>query len=176
MKFRLTGVLLLLGVAFNTVSAQTDSVETDSVVVPLNTDSIATHTQIGRINSLISLAEKQLGNPYVYGGKRPGGFDCSGFVSYCYKTSLGITLSPSATYYYNHGRSVTKQNARPGDVICFTGSRAGTTVIGHVGIIYEVTPTEIYFIHSALNGGVRRDSLSQAYYSLRFLSIRRIIE
>lgn len=172
---RLRLLCILVCTALLQVSAQSDSATGDSVS-PSVTDSLAAHSEIQRINSLIQLAEKQLGNPYVYAGKKPGGFDCSGFVSYCFKTALDITLSPSATYYYNHGRSVSKADARPGDVICFTGSRAGTTTIGHVGIIYEVTPTDIYFIHSALNGGVRKDSLSLGYYSLRFLSIRRIIE
>lgn len=144
--------------------------QTDSTVVLQDTN-----TNIVKIQCLLNVADKQLGYPYVYGGKKPGGFDCSGFVSYCFKTALNITLSPVATVYNTHGIGVTKDNARPGDVICFTGSNAANRSIGHVGIIYEVTPTEIYFIHSALNGGVRRDSLSLGYYKLRFLGIRRII-
>ncbi|MBL7811659.1 MAG: C40 family peptidase [Bacteroidetes bacterium] len=134
-----------------------------------------TNTFLVEINKLLRVAESNLGTPYRYAGKQPGGFDCSGFVMYCYKTACGIPLSPSATSYYMHGTAVSKAQARPGDVICFTGSNAYNRSIGHVGIITEVTPTEIYFIHSALNGGVRHDSLSLGYYKTRFLGIRRIL-
>lgn len=132
-------------------------------------------THIVEINKLIAKAETQLGTPYRWAGKQPGGFDCSGFVLWCYNTCFGIKLPPSATEYWHYGTPVNKANARPGDVICFTGSNAYNRSIGHVGIITEVTPTEIYFIHSALNGGVRYDVLSLAYYKYRFLGIRRIL-
>lgn len=168
-------VVLFLACFTIRLAAQTDS-SSATAADTFITDSLTNHSEIFRINTLIKLAEKQLGYPYVYGGKKPGGFDCSGFVSYCFKTALNITLSPVATVYNGHGRGVSKADARPGDVICFNGYQAGTGVIGHVGIIYEVTPTDIYFIHSALNGGVRKDSLSLGYYSLRFMGIRRIVE
>jgi cell wall-associated NlpC family hydrolase len=134
------------------------------------------NSRIVEINRLLSTAESQMGTPYRYAGKKPGGFDCSGFVMYCYQHSLGITLSPSATTYFKHGVKVRKESARPGDVICFTGSNAYNRSIGHVGIITEVTPTEIYFIHSALHGGIRCDVLSSNYYKTRFLQIRRILQ
>lgn len=160
--------LLIIGQA----SAQTDS----STVTPDTAAAMDTgKTYIVEINKLLYTAQANLGTPYRYAGKKPGGFDCSGFVSYCYNKSLGIQLSPAATVYYQHGKQVSRENARPGDVICFTGSNAKYRSIGHVAIISEVTPTDIYFIHSALNGGVRYDSLSLGYYKLRFLQIRRIL-
>ena len=151
--------------------------QTDSVVLQSDTAAAADtgKTFIVEINKLLYTAQANLGSPYRYAGKKPGGFDCSGFVMYCYSKALGIQLSPAATVYYQHGKQVSKEEARPGDVICFTGSNAKYRSIGHVAIITEVTPTDIYFIHSALNGGVRYDSLSLGYYKLRFLQIRRIL-
>lgn len=136
-------------------------------------DTGASH--IVEINRLIRFAEQHLGTPYRYGGKTPAGFDCSGFVRYCFSQTQGLLLSPSATTYHKHGIKVHPQAARPGDVICFTGSNSRNRSIGHVGIITEVTPTDIYFIHSAVHGGIRYDVLKSQYYKTRFLQIRRIL-
>jgi cell wall-associated NlpC family hydrolase len=132
-------------------------------------------SRIVEINRLIRFAEMHLGTPYRYGGKTPAGFDCSGFVRYCFNQTQGITLSPSATNYHSHGIKIHPRSARPGDIICFTGSNSRSRSIGHVGIITEVTPADIYFIHSAVHGGIRYDVLKAQYYKTRFLQIRRVL-
>jgi cell wall-associated NlpC family hydrolase len=114
-----------------------------------------------------------LGTHYRGGGKTPSGFDCSGFVGYCYNTTLGIRTPASSSLFHNAGVHVPIAHARPGDVICFKGHSTSRRIMGHVGIITEVTPTEIYFIHSASSGGIRYDVLSAPYYRVRFMDIRR---
>ena len=42
-------------------------------------------------SSVVKKAAQYLNTPYVWGGSRPGGFDCSGFVSYAYN-HFGIKL------------------------------------------------------------------------------------
>ncbi|MBM3920593.1 MAG: NlpC/P60 family protein [Sphingomonadales bacterium] len=133
-------------------------------------------SRIVEINRLLAFAEQFLGTPYRYGGKGPAGFDCSGFVRYCFSQTQGMTLSPSATHYFNHGIKVHPSSARPGDIICFTGSNSRSRSIGHVGIITEVTPTDIYFIHASVNRGICFDAVSSHYYKQRFLQIRRVLE
>ncbi len=167
--------ILFIGTILCAYSAkgQADSAIKADVTSSVGADSADTY--VGEINKLLLTADKELGTPYRYGGKQPGGFDCSGFVMYCYKNSLNITLGPQATYYYKYGQGVKRDEARPGDVICFTGYNSANKVIGHVGIITEVTPTEIFFIHSALNGGIRYDQLGSAYYNQRYMGIRRIL-
>jgi len=132
-------------------------------------------SRIVEINRPLRFADQHLGTPYRYGGKCPAGFDCSGFVRYCFSQTQGITLSPNATYYHNHGIKVHPSSARPGDVICFTGSNSRNRSIGHVGIITEVTPTNIYFIHASVHHGIRYEALSSGYYKTRFLQIRRVL-
>lgn len=153
----------------NDTTRTTDTVKADSAAIDTS------KTYVVQINKVLAKAESQLGTPYRWGGKQPGGFDCSGFVLYCYGSTLGIKLPASATEYPKYGKPVSRQNARPGDVICFTGYNQYQKIIGHVGIITEVTPTEIYFIHSASHGGIRYDVLSAGYYSARFMGIRRIL-
>jgi len=172
---RLVAILTIFATTFSAFATNTDTTESkiQTTVDSGKTDTSKTH--VVEINRVLNQAEKQLRTPYRWGGKQPGGFDCSGFVLYCYGSTLGIKLPASATEYPRYGKPITKANARPGDVICFTGYNQNTTLIGHVGIITEVTPTQIYFIHSALSGGIRYDMLSSAYYKARFLGSRRIL-
>jgi cell wall-associated NlpC family hydrolase len=153
--------IALISLSFNFLSAQTDSLVGDE-----STDLVA-------INTLLREAGSHLGTHYRGGGKTPSGFDCSGFVSYCYNTTLGIRTPASSSLFHNAGVHVPIAHARPGDVICFKGHSTSRRIMGHVGIITEVTPTEIYFIHSASSGGIRYDVLSAPYYRVRFMDIRR---
>jgi murein DD-endopeptidase / murein LD-carboxypeptidase len=153
--------IALISLSFNFLSAQTDSLVGDE-----STDLVA-------INTLLREAGSHLGTHYRGGGKSPSGFDCSGFVGYCYNITLGIRTPASSSLFHNAGVHVPIAHARPGDVICFKGHSTSRRIMGHVGIITEVTPTEIYFIHSASSGGIRYDVLSAPYYRVRFMDIRR---
>ena len=154
-------LILFICLTVNLLSAQTDSLVGDN-----QADLVA-------INALLREAGAHLGTGYRGGGKTPAGFDCSGFVGYCYNTSLGIRTPASSSLFHNAGIHISIANARPGDVICFKGRSVSQRAMGHVGIITEVTPTEVYFIHSASSGGIRYDGLSANYYRLRFMDIRR---
>lgn len=73
------------------------------------------------------------------------------------------------------GRLIRREQARPGDLIFFGGSR-GRSGVGHVGIVSGVLDGRIQFIHSASGGGIRFDWMDEgSYYSQRFRGIRRVI-
>ena len=74
----------------------------------------------------MSIARRELGTPYVWGGESPGGFDCSGLVRYVYGR-LGLDLPHNAAALYGVGRPVRTSRLRPGDLVFFDG-------LGHVGI------------------------------------------
>lgn len=74
----------------------------------------------------VALARKQLGTPYRWGGASPGGFDCSGLVSWVYGR-LGVDLPHNAAALYGIGRPVKGSTLRPGDLLFFHG-------LGHVGL------------------------------------------
>ncbi|MDO5700421.1 MAG: C40 family peptidase [Bowdeniella nasicola] len=75
-------------------------------------------------SSVVQIAYRYIGTPYVAGGSSPAGFDCSGFTSYVYR-QVGINLPRSSSAQRHAGRVVPASQARPGDLIWWPG---------HVGI------------------------------------------
>jgi murein DD-endopeptidase / murein LD-carboxypeptidase len=125
------------------------------------------------ISSLLNFARKHLYHRYRSGGDSPKGFDCSGFVYFCF-ARFGLTLPHSSAAQAVVGAKVEREFAQPGDLIFFKGSTAAGARIGHVGIITEVLNNQIKFIHSASTGGIKYDALNADYYRKRFVAIRRV--
>jgi cell wall-associated NlpC family hydrolase len=119
-------------------------------------------------SALVSVAKKQIGIPYRYGGEDPrSGFDCSGLVWWSYK-ELGSSTPRSARTLFAAGHKVSRNDLRPGDLVFFdTGGRPPA----HVAIITK--PPK--FVHAPSTGGkVREDNLDESYWSQHFYGARRI--
>lgn len=127
------------------------------------------------IESLVSFATKHLHVPYRSGGASKKGFDCSGFVRYCFG-KWDISLPHSSAAQAKKGTTIEVEDAKPGDLIFFKGHSSKDKNIGHVGIITEVNQSYVRFIHSAWNGGIRYDLLDADYYKKRFVAIKRLID
>jgi cell wall-associated NlpC family hydrolase len=86
--------------------------------------------------SLIREAEKYLGYPYVWGGSSPStSFDCSGFVTWVLNQSGVYPISrTTAQGIFNQSAIIAPSEARPGDIIFFTGTYASSGAVSHVGI------------------------------------------
>ncbi|WP_029258051.1 LysM peptidoglycan-binding domain-containing protein [Pediococcus pentosaceus CGMCC 7049] len=94
--------------------------------------SSATTTTTQNTGSVTGLARSLANNtiPYVWGGKTTSGFDCSGFVSYVYQHSAGISLPSYTVAMESYVTKKSVSAAQPGDLL-FWGS-AGSTY--HVAI------------------------------------------
>ena len=101
-----------------------------SYIIPGEALSDATFRQ------LITEAEKYLGYPYVWGGSSPStSFDCSGFVCWVYQASGVYPLSrTTAQGIFNQCAVVSRSDAKPGDIIFFTGTYNAGEPVTHVGI------------------------------------------
>ena len=84
--------------------------------------------------AMIQEAEKYLGYPYVWGGSSPStSFDCSGFVSWVVNHSGWNFGRLTANGLLNVCTPVSREDARPGDLIFFQGTY-NTSGASHVGI------------------------------------------
>jgi len=119
-------------------------------------------------HSLFALAKKQLGSRYVWGGTRPGGFDCSGLTSYLYKKH-DIKLNRTAAQQLQDGIIIPKDALQVGDLIFFY----------EPGRTYPASHVSIYvgnnrIIHSGSKGVCYAD-LDVDYFEKYYLFARRII-
>lgn len=87
------------------------------------------------VQALFSEAEKYLGYPYVFGGSSPEtSFDCSGYVCYVLNHSGVYSLDrTTAQGLYNICEPVSRANAKPGDLVFFTGTYDCSDIVSHVG-------------------------------------------
>jgi cell wall-associated NlpC family hydrolase len=81
-------------------------------------------------SAVIAAARAQLGVRYTWGGSTPStGFDCSGLVYHAYNQA-GVKLPrKTAKGYTFGGRIISQSQAKPGDLVAFTGND-----YGHMGI------------------------------------------
>ncbi|MGY0457616.1 LysM peptidoglycan-binding domain-containing protein [Pediococcus pentosaceus] len=116
--------------ATHTSSAATTTNTTN--VASSAASSSATTTTTQNTGSVTGLARSLANNtiPYVWSGKTTSGFDCSGFVSYVYQHSAGISLPSYTVAMESYVTKKSVSAAQPGDLL-FWGS-AGSTY--HVAI------------------------------------------
>ena len=82
---------------------------------------------------VVSIAAKYIGVPYVWGGKTPSGFDCSGFTSYVFREAYGIEIGGYTVPQENSGTQIAVSSAQAGDLIFWGSSGATYHVAIYVG-------------------------------------------
>jgi len=123
----------------------------------------------GRIQALLQRAQGLLGTPYRWGGTSPeSGFDCSGLVSYVFRTALGIELPRVSREMAGNGTQIERAALAAGDLVFF--GRRGKRV-DHVGIYVG----DGQFVHAPRTGrDVTVSRLDTGYWAGRFLQARRV--
>jgi cell wall-associated NlpC family hydrolase len=77
----------------------------------------------------MGLIQEAIGTPYVWGGSKPGGFDCSGLLQY-YWGKVGVNI-PRTTYdQWKTGQAVGKGQLRAGDAVFFHKTSRGPEHVG----------------------------------------------
>lgn len=110
-------------------------------------------TQLG--NSIAQFALQFRGTPYVWGGKSPGGFDCSGLVYYTLN-SHNISIPRTSFDQWEVGTPISTNQLIAGDLVFFANTY--TSGVSHVGIYVG----DGKFVHAASTGvGVIVQPLSE---------------
>jgi cell wall-associated NlpC family hydrolase len=125
-------------------------------------------------DEVVNFAKTLMGVPYLYASADPAkGFDCSGFITYVFK-HFGIVVPRSSIDFTHVGKEVGAKDARPGDLILFTGTDSLEKFVGHMGIVVSNTDS-LRFIHSTSGkaNGVTITPLN-TYYQGRYVKTIRI--
>ena len=170
-------LVLVSGLLFPSLTQAQSSPVADSTKI-VTADTLVVKDTIPRnsskqVDDIISFAKKFLGTPYRYAGSTPSGFDCSGFISYV-MGNFGIGLARTSYGMAEFGRTVKLSDVQPGDLLFFKGSNVRSTQVGHVGMVVEVSPGVIKFIHSANSGVTIDNMMNSKYYVPRFIKAKRL--
>jgi cell wall-associated NlpC family hydrolase len=144
--------------ATDPTAATTDATTTTAPPVPA-TPTVplpAGHPEIA------SIAARELGVPYHWGGASPAGFDCSGLVVWSY-AQIGILLPHYTVSLYALGVPVPRDQLQPGDLVFFAA-------LDHVGIYIGANE----FIHAPHTGDVVKVSTLTGGYATGYVGARRI--
>lgn len=126
-------------------------------------------------NEFVHYAKTFLGTPYKYGSVNASqGLDCSGFVYLVFK-NFNVKPPRVSKDYTHEGMEIRLKDARPGDIILFTGSDNKSGIVGHLGIVTE-NKRKLKFIHSASGndlGVIISDY--EGYYKTHFVKVIRVL-
>ncbi len=112
-----------------------------------------------------------IGIPYKWGGNTPNtGLDCSGFIHYVYKKSLGINLPRTSEGMSKLGKNVPLSQLKAGDLLFFSSS--GNGHITHVGMYIGKNK----FIQSPHTGDSIKITDFDGYYRRTFTIAKRIVQ
>lgn len=119
------------------------------------------------IRKIIRAGYAVIGTPYVFGGETPDeGFDCSGFIRYCFEKA-GIDISRSADTQFEEGRKISIDRLRVGDLVFFETYEEGPS---HVGIYLG----DGEFLHSGSSEGVSIAEMDDPYWADAYYGACRI--
>lgn len=104
------------------------------------------------------------GTRYRLGGTGANGIDCSAFVQKAMSGAFNLHLPRSTAEQRYSGRSISKSDLQPGDLVFFRKNH-------HVGVYIGGGK----FVHSSSSRGVTTSSLSENYWARTYAQSRRVL-
>lgn len=125
------------------------------------------------VYKITETALKFQGTKYKYGGTTNEGMDCSGLIFTAFLEE-DIALPRSSRGMSLEGERLSLVDVNIGDLLFFETNKK-KKVINHVGLVVEIQPGHILFIHSSTSKGVIISSLADDYWFEHFVMARRVI-
>lgn len=121
----------------------------DGMLSPTSVAAVRPGAPIHDTGGAATCALAQVGKPYVWNGKGPNTFDCSGLMQFAYR-SIGLEIGPDTYSQAGNCQRIPWTNLRPGDMIQpnpgHTVMYVGPNLIVHAPQPGDVVRTEaIYF-------------------------------
>lgn len=123
------------------------------------------------VANMLLQAVSLMGIPYKWGGNTPQtGMDCSGFVRYLFKSSLGINLPRTAREMAQVGKKIPLNQLQAGDLLFFNtiAHRANSHMGMYIG--------DNKFIQSPKTGSQIQISDFSGYWRSHFNGAKRMVE
>lgn len=115
--------------------------------------------------SLFGFIEEWWNTAYRYGGTTKKGIDCSAFTGLLLSSVYFLNVPRTAKQQYAASEKIKREEMQEGDLVFFN-TRGG---ISHVGVYLS----NDYFVHASTSQGVTISSLTDNYYSKRFIGAGR---
>ncbi len=94
----------------------------------------------GRAGIALRFASKQIGDRYVWGAAGPIKWDCSGLTMRAFQAA-GVSLPHSSRVQFGYGKSISRNNLRPGDLLFFGRPISHVSIyLGKGKMIYAPRP------------------------------------
>ncbi|MCK3654656.1 peptidase C40 [Pasteurellaceae bacterium Macca] len=113
---------------------------------------------------VLSAYRQWAGTRYRLGGTSHSGIDCSAFVRATMSSAFNLHLPRSTMGQKTVGRSISKSELRPGDLVFFRKNH-------HVGVYIGGGK----FVHASSSRGVTTSSLSEGYWTRNYTQSRRVL-
>ncbi|WP_373779143.1 NlpC/P60 family protein [Glaesserella sp.] len=126
--------------------------------------SLTKHSQANASQKVLAAYRNWAGTRYRLGGTTKAGIDCSAFVKATMNSAFNIHLPRSTAEQKHAGKSISKSDLRPGDLVFFRKNR-------HVGVYIGGGK----FIHASSSRGVTTSSLSENYWARNYTQSRRVL-
>lgn len=112
------------------------------------------------------------GTRYKYGGTTKRGMDCSGLIYTSFQQE-DIQLPRVSREMAKEGYKIHTNQVNVGDLLFFKTNKRNRD-INHVGLVVEIIPGNVSFIHSTTSRGVIVSSLNEKYWNSAYVMARRL--
>lgn len=123
--------------------------------------------------AIVDYAKSFEGTRYKYGGTTKRGMDCSGLI-YTSFAANDIQLPRTTSAMAKTGDWIDLKKVNVGDLVFFA-TRKNSRKVNHVGLVTNVRPGNIEFIHASSSKGVMISSIAEKYWYFAFVQARRVI-